>query len=102
MITGQPFRDLVTAQDARLFELLSDTVEIAGKPCQGMFSAPWLAPQLGQLTTGLLEPHLVIREENARTISTGTLVSFSALDYTVVGIEPDSTGLTVLLLRPLD
>lgn len=96
------FRELVADQDGRLFELLSDSVEINGQTCQGMLTAPWLAPQLGQITTGIIEPHVVIRDQDALTVTKGTQVTFSALDYTVVGIQPDGTGLTVLLLRPID
>ncbi len=52
----QDFRALSGELDASVFDALADQADIAGRPVLGMFSSPWLAPQLGRLDTGLIVP----------------------------------------------
>jgi hypothetical protein len=91
---------LVARMDAAIFRTLADDAEIDGRPVRGMFSAPWLAPQIGKLNTGIVEPRLVIRDGDAAGVEKGSIVTFDDLDYEVVAIEPDGTGMTTLVLRP--
>lgn len=43
----QDFRALGNELDASVFDALADQADIAGGPVRGMFSSPWLAPQVG-------------------------------------------------------
>lgn len=94
------FRELAAEMDSAIFDELADDATIDGRPVRGMFSAPWLAPQVGRLNTGIVEPHLIVQDADAGGVENGAQVIFDALGYEVVAIEPDGTGVTVLVLRP--
>ena len=94
------FRELAAEMDSAIFEELADDATIDGRPVRGMFSAPWLAPQVGRLNTGIVEPHLIVQDADAGGVGNGAQVIFDGLGYEVVAIEPDGTGVTVLVLRP--
>lgn len=94
------FRKLAAEMDDTVFDILSDAATIEGRPVRGMFSAPWLAPQLGKLNTGIVEPQLVVRDADAAGVEKGAVVDVFGLGYEVVSIEPDGTGITALILRP--
>ncbi|MCL2345252.1 MAG: hypothetical protein FWC58_05325 [Desulfobulbus sp.] len=95
------FRELAAEMDDTVFDTLSDAAAIEGRPVRGMFSAPWLAPQLGRLNTGIVEPQLVVRDADAAGVEKGAAVDVLGLGYEVVAIEPDGTGITALILRPM-
>ncbi|MDN8001236.1 hypothetical protein QZN00_29295 [Burkholderia multivorans] len=95
------FRALSGELDSSVFDALADQAAIAGRPVRGMFSSPWLAPQLGRLDTGLIEPQLIVRDLDAVDVAKGTTLSFDGQTFEVVGVEPDGTGVTALILRPL-
>lgn len=94
------FRELAAEMDSAIFDELADDATIDGRPVRGMFSAPWLAPQVGRLNTGIVEPHLIVQDADAGGVGNGAQVVFDGLGYEVVAIEPDGTGVTVLVLRP--
>lgn len=94
------FRALSADMDSAIFETLSDDADIEGRPVRGMFSAPWLEPKIGRLKTGIIEPHIVLRDGDVTLAQEGNVVTVLGADYRVVGIEPDGTGVTVLILRP--
>lgn len=99
------FRDLVADVDEVVFEQLADEGSIEGKPVRGMFSAPWLQPQMGKLNTGLREPHFVIRVADAEDVDKAQICSIQLPtkdgggDYTIVRVEPGGDGLVTLVLR---
>ena len=84
-----------------MFDALADQADIVGRPVRGMFSSPWRAPQVGRLDTGLIEPQLIVRDLDAVDVARGTTLSFDGQTFEVVGIEPDGTGVTALILRPM-
>ena len=94
------FRELAAEMDSAIFDELADDATIDGRPVRGMFSAPWLAPQVGRLNTGIVEPHLIVQDADAGGVGNGAQVIFDGLGYEVVAIEPDGTGVSVLVLRP--
>lgn len=95
------FSSLVVDLDAVVFGALGDAATVAGRPVVGMFASPWLQPQLGKLNTAIREPRLVVRDADAIAVSKGVAVEVSGQgSYVVVSVEPDGTGLTVLVLRP--
>ncbi|MFK3680678.1 hypothetical protein [Pseudomonas sp. NPDC088890] len=99
------FRDLIDDIDETVFEVLGDTALIEGREVLGMFSAPWLQPKLGQIRTGLREPHLVIRVgDNAGIeVKQKVVIDMPPEDgggnYTITNIEPGGDGLVTLVLR---
>lgn len=94
------FRDLTAALDGAVFNALGDAANLGGRPVSGMFAAPWLQPQLGKLNTAIREPRLTVRDADAEGVAKGSPVTVDGQGaYTVVSIEPDGTGLTVLVLR---
>ena len=94
------FAELMAVADSAIFAELADDATLDGQPVRGMFAAPWLAPQVGRLKTGLREPHLVVRDADAATARRGSLVEVTGSGrFEVVGIEPDGSGMTVLVLR---
>jgi len=99
------FRDLIVDIDDTVFEVLGDTALIEGREVSGMFSAPWLQPKLGQIRTGLREPHLVIRvSDNAGVeVKQRVVIDLPPEDgggtYTIAGSEPGGDGLVTLILR---
>lgn len=94
------FRDLVTDMDSVIFDTLTDDVTINGLPVKGMFSAPWLQPQIGRLNTGIVEPQVVVRDADAVGVEKGHPVVANGDNYEIVNIEPDGSGVTALILRP--
>jgi len=99
------FRDLVARVDATVFDVLGDVGYIEGRRVLGMFSAPWLQPNIGRLNTGLREPTFVIRVSDADGVDKGQAVSIDLPpmdgggNYTLVRPEPDGAGLVALVLR---
>ncbi|HDS1725080.1 MULTISPECIES: hypothetical protein [Pseudomonas] len=99
------FRDLIDDVDAVVFDVLGDTALIEGREVLGMFSAPWLQPKLGQINTGLREPHLVIRVGDNAGVDTrqSVVVDLPPEDgggnYIITRIEPGGDGLVTLVLR---
>ncbi|MFP5426364.1 MAG: hypothetical protein ACLGJA_10975 [Gammaproteobacteria bacterium] len=99
------FRDLIEDVDDTVFEVLGDIVLIEGREVLGMFSAPWLQPKLGQIRTGLREPHVVIRvADNAGIeVKQKVVIDMPPEDgggnYTITNIEPGGDGLVTLVLR---
>jgi hypothetical protein len=96
------FRDvLVVEMDEIIFATLADDIEINGRPERGMFSAPWLAPKIGRLQTAIIEPQVIVRDTDAVGIENDAIVKFDGDEYEIVSIEPDGTGITKLVLRPM-
>lgn len=95
------FSNLAADLDTVVFDALGDAATVAGRPVVGMFASPWLQPQLGKLNTSIREPRLVVRDADAVAVARGAAVEVPGQGcYTVVSIEPEGTGLTVLVLRP--
>lgn len=95
------FRDLTAEMDSVIFEAMTDDVTINGLPVKGMFSAPWLQPQIGRLNTGIIEPQVVVRDSDVLGVEKGDPVVANGDTYEIVNIEPDGSGVTGLILRPL-
>jgi hypothetical protein len=99
------FRELLDDVDDTVFEVLGDRALIEGREVQGMFSAPWLQPKLGQIRTALREPHLVIRVGDNAGVEARQQVFIDLPsedgggNYTVVASEPGGDGLVTLVLR---
>lgn len=99
------FRELLVDIDHTVFEVLGDMALIEGREVLGMFSAPWLQPKVGQIRTGLREPHLVIRVgDNAGIgVKQKVVIDMPPEDgggnYTITNIEPGGDGLVTLVLR---
>lgn len=71
----------------------------AASTLRGIFDAPWQAPQFGALRTGVQEPRFTVRTDDAQGAAAGDTLVIGAVSYAVVSVEPDSTGITVLVLR---
>jgi len=99
------FRDLIDEVDDTVFEVLGDTALIEGREVLGMFSAPWLQPKMGRITTALREPHLVIRVADNAGVQIRQKVEIDLPkedgggSYTITSIEPGGDGLVSLVLR---
>lgn len=99
------FRDLVADVDDIVFQTLGDPATIEGRPVLGMFSAPWLQPNVGRLNTGLREPHFAMRVADAEGVDQTQSIHIDLPeldgggDYTIVRLEPDGAGLVTLVLR---
>ena len=94
------FRELAADMDEAIFDALADDAQVNGRPVRGMFSAPWLAPQVGRLNTGIVEPHLIVQDADAGGVENGAPVVFDSLGYEVVAIEPDGTGISRIVMYP--
>ena len=99
------FRDLIDEVDDTVFDVLGDRALIEGREVLGMFSAPWLHPKLGRITTALREPHLVIRVKDNAGVETRQRVEIDLAKedgggtYTIASVEPGGDGLVALVLR---
>lgn len=93
------FRTLMADADAAVFAGLGDPAMLDGIAVVGLFNSPWLQPQMGGMGTGIVEPHLIIREGDLGAAGQGSVVAFDGHTYTVVSVEPDGTGLVALVLR---
>lgn len=99
------FRDLIEEVDDAVFDVLGDRALIEGREVSGMFSAPWLQPKLGQINTGLREPHLVIRVGDNAGVDARQSVTIDLPpedgggSYIITRIEPGGDGLVTLVLR---
>lgn len=96
------FRDLVAEMDTAIFDALTDDVTINGLAVNGLFSAPWMEPRIGHLHTGIIEPQVVVRDADAASVQKGDAVVANGGSYEVIRFpEPDGTGVTTLILRPI-
>ncbi len=93
------FSTIAARLDTAVFSRLSDPATIDGRPVRGMFRAPWMQPAMGSMQTGLNEPTLVVRDADVANTGQGSLVVNAGKTFDVVGIEPDGTGTTTLVLR---
>lgn len=93
------FSTLAARLDTQVFLRLTDAAAIDDRPVRAIFTAPWLQPRLGSMQTGVLAPTLVIRDADLGDADRGSTAAHLGRNYTVVDIEPDSTGLTTLILR---
>ncbi|MBI3143816.1 MAG: hypothetical protein HYZ18_00815 [Pseudogulbenkiania sp.] len=94
------FRDLMADVDTTVFDALGDAGTVDGRPVQGMFAAPWLQPALGKLNTAIREPHYVLLDADAAGVLKNSVVTVDGQGvFSVVGVEPDGSGLTTLVLR---
>lgn len=93
------FADIANEADAEIFAALADAATLDGVPVSGVFRSPWLQPQMGGMSTGIVEPNLVIRDGDIGTAGQGSAVAHAGRSYSVVSVEPDGTGLTTLVLR---
>jgi hypothetical protein len=93
------FAALRARLDAQVFKRLSEPVTLDGVECAGMFHGPWQGPSLGQMDTGIVEPHLDLQDAAAREAKLGSRVEVGGKNYDVIAIRPDGTGLTTLILR---
>ena len=93
------FSTIAARLDTAVFSHLSDPATIDGRPVRGMFRAPWMQPAMGSMQTGLNEPTLVVRDADVSNAGQGSLVVNAGKTFDVVGIEPDGTGTTTLVLR---
>ena len=93
------FSALCERLDRQVTKRLSDKAVLDDVECRGIFSMAWREPRLGQMDTGLVEPHLKLRDADAATAKRGRRVTVGGRDHDVVSIEPDGTGWTALILR---
>jgi hypothetical protein len=101
------FSALGARMDAAIIVHLSDAATLDGAPVRGMFAAPWIQPSLGTMHTGVVEPTLRVRDSVAASAAegsivvapAGSLIAPSGCTFEVVGIEPDGTGFSALVLR---
>lgn len=69
---------------------------------RGLFEAPWLQPQMGTLRTSIQEPMFTARSVDLALVTENSVLTIKGANYEVVPpFEPDGTGLTKLILRPL-
>jgi len=103
---GQTFAGI----DKTLLNVVGDSalLDVAGTgvtlvPVKGEFVAPWLQPRIGTLRTEIVEPQFTVDQSvdlSAVVEGTSTLTVKSS-EYEIVDMQPDGTGLTVLVLKPL-
>ncbi|WP_199104160.1 hypothetical protein [Aquitalea sp. ASV11] len=94
------FRQLTARLDAAVFATLSDRAWLGSQLLPGMFSAPWLAPALGQLKTAIREPHYIVRDAEASRVGEGDILRVDGQgEYIILRLQPDGSGLTALILR---
>lgn len=93
------FQALATRMDDAVFARLTDAATLDDEPVAGAFQAPWTQPRLGALRTEVIEPTLLLRDAPAAPAQLGSIVTHAGRTYEVVGIEPDGTGVTSLVLR---
>ena len=105
------FEQTFARADKSLLSLLGDSaaLDIAGDgvtlvPVKGEFAAPWLQPRIGSLRTEIIEPQFTVDQsvDLSAVVEGTTTLTVKASVYEVVDLQPDGTGLTVLVLRPLD
>lgn len=82
---------------------------------QGIFSAPTITPNIGDLNTEIVEPQFIIKAKTLQVLNAqlapdklakNFILEISSGDsyinnelYKIVALEPDSSGLIVLILR---
>jgi len=96
--------------DVTLTNLLGDdaSLDINGDgvtvvPVKGLFDAPWVRPRIGSLRTEIIEPQFTVEQsiDLSGLIEGTSLLTVKASVFEIVDQQPDGTGLTVLILRPV-
>lgn len=93
------FSALAARMDIAIINHLSDPAILDGEPVRGMFAAPWRQPSMGSMRTGLVESTLTLRDQDAVEATESSVVQVAGKTFEVVGVEPDGSGMTVLVLR---
>ncbi|WGS40361.1 hypothetical protein LFL97_13505 [Burkholderia sp. JSH-S8] len=94
------FRDLIADVDAAVLRDLGDAdITIDGQPVDGMFTSPWLGPDLGSQRTQLVAPVFHLRDGDAVNVRKGSVLIAKGERFRVLEAQPDGTGWTVLTLQ---
>jgi len=93
------FKQAFTAHDTAIIDAVGDDALLDGEPVRGLFSAPWLQPDVGTLRTGIKEPMFTAQDSIVANAKKGSEFEHDKKKYNVVNIEPDGTGMTTLILR---
>jgi len=94
------FKQLFAGNDQAIIDAAGDDALLDGVPVRGFFEAPWLQPNIGTMRTGLREPMFTAPDNVVADAIKSSVLRFENIDYSVVNIEPDGTGMTALILRP--
>lgn len=98
------FEQTFAAIDPMLVDAVGDEALLDGLPVMVLFEAPWQEPTIGQLRTEVLEPHAMgLDSEVGGAVEGSSVLRIlkELNDYLVVYVEPDGTGMTNLVLKPL-
>lgn len=95
------FRDRFADDDVAILDDVGDEATINGITIQGAFDAPWIGAQLGSTRTDIGDPQFTARDVDVDVVGVqrGQVLNFDGADYDIVDIQPDGTGMTVLVLR---
>jgi len=75
--------------------ILGQTVTVNGNPISAIFDAEYISP----LNVASTNPVLTCRSIDVASVVRGNASVVGAVNYTVRGIEPDGTGITLLILE---
>lgn len=93
------FRDLSASIDQAVLDATGDDALLDGAPVRILFCEPWLEPRIGTLRTDITQPMAFLPADDIAGLLENAVLTFSGLDYDVVGRELDGTGWVGLVLR---
>lgn len=65
---------------------------------KGIFDNVFIADQQGEVDVETLQPQVTVKTSDVSGIAQGDTMTIDSVDYNVIGIQPDGTGLTNILL----
>ena len=93
------FRELSSGIDRDVLDATGDDALLNGRGVRVLFAEPWIEPRIGTLRTDITQPIAYLPEADLGDAIAGSLLTFGGQEYEVVGVEPDGTGWTGLVLR---
>ena len=64
----------------------------------GIYDNAFVEDQQNDINVETLQPQVIVKSSDVSSLSHGDTMTINSITYKVIGIQPDGTGLTIILL----
>ncbi len=76
----------------------AETITYKGAPIKGIFDNAFVVDSQDGVEVETVQPQVIAKTSDISTLVHGDTMTISSVVYNVVGIQPDGTGITIVLL----
>ena len=92
-------RDMVTDLDTFLnSDEFAVDITYGGGTIKGIFDNEFIANNQDEISVEDLQPQVIVKTSDVPGLAHGATMTIESVVYNVTGIQPDGTGLTVVIL----